>query len=291
MGHYSIKDLEKLSRVKAHTIRIWEKRYALLTPKRTDTNIRFYSDDDLKKILNVSLLNGHGFKISKIAQFDDEQINEKVLELESSSVMVNQIESLILAMTDLDEDRFEKVISNCILRLGFEDTMIDVIHPFLKQIGILWLTDKVQPGQEHFMSNLIRQKLVVAIDSHAADLKPDHKTFMLFLPEGELHEMGLLFASYLIRKHGHQVVYLGQSVPFEDLKAVNELRNPDYLLTAFLSYMSEQEMDNYLSKLSTEFNSKSILFLKSPWLANNEQNNNVKVLDEISDLRELIQAL
>lgn len=288
MGQYSIKDLEKLARVKAHTIRIWEKRYNLFSPERTDTNIRYYSDDDLKKILNVSLLNAHGLKISKIAQLNEAQINEKVLELEALEGTANQVESLILAMTNLDEDRFEKVISNCILRLGFEDTMVQVILPFLKQVGILWQTNRVRPGQEHFISNLIRQKLIVAIDNHAADLKDDHKTFMLFLPEGELHEMGLLFASYLIRKHGHKVIYLGQSVPFVDLVAINEHRDPDYLLTSTLSYMSQQSMDDYLNKLSTTFAPKKILFLKSPWLPETRKNKNVQVLEEVSDLRDLL---
>lgn len=289
MGQYSIKDLEKLSRVKAHTIRIWEKRYDLLSPERTDTNIRYYSDEDLKKILNVSLLNGHGLKISKIALFNNEQINEKVLELEASKGSVNQVESLILAMTNLDEDRFEKVISNCILRLGFEDTMIKVIIPFLKQVGILWQTNRVRPGQEHFISNLIRQKMIVAIDNHAADVMEDHKTFMLFLPEGELHEMGLLFASYLIRKNGHKVIYLGQSVPFEDIVAIDEHRNPEFLLTASLSYMSQEAMEKYLERLSSNFKSKTILFLKSPWLADSKKKDNVRVLEEVSDLRDLLQ--
>ena len=211
MGNYSIKDLEKLSRVKAHTIRIWEKRYGLLDPARSGTNIRSYTDTDLRKLLNISLLNDNGFKISRIATFNDAAIRSHVLALENSeNGAADQVESLILAMTELDEARFEKVIGNCILRSGFEQTMLEVIQPFLQRVGVLWQIDAVKPGQEHFISNLIRQKVISAIDGLPPIKRERAKTILFFLPEGELHELGLLFGHFLARKQGHHSIYLGQ---------------------------------------------------------------------------------
>jgi DNA-binding transcriptional MerR regulator len=165
MGKYSIKELEQLSGIKAHTIRIWEKRHKLIEPQRTDTNIRFYSDEDLKKIINVSLLNNNGVKISKIAGMSFEDMTKKILEMsESKSEATVFIDQLVIAMVDMEEDRFEKILSTLILRFGFERSVIEVIYPFLEKIGVLWQTKNINPAQEHFISNLIRQKIIVAID-------------------------------------------------------------------------------------------------------------------------------
>ena len=261
MGNYSIKDLEKLSRVKAHTIRIWEKRYGLLDPARSGTNIRSYSDSDLRKLLNIALLNDNGFKISHIATFDDEAIRAHVTELESSEKgAVDQVESLILAMTEMDEARFEKVMANSILRSGFEHTMLEVIQPFLQRVGVLWLIDAVKPGQEHFISSLLRQKVISAIDGLVPIVRERPKTILFFLPEGELHELGLLFAHYLARKHGHHAIYLGQSVPFEDLMAVVEYRKPSVMVTGFLSHQDVLGVNAYLRKLHEHFPAQQVLF-------------------------------
>lgn len=264
MGRYSIKDLEKLSRVKAHTIRMWEKRHELLTPSRTGTNIRYYTDDDLRKLLNVSLLNDRGFKISKIAGMSDEEINVEVLALEESAEgAADHVESLILAMTEMDEQRFEKVMSNCILKLGFEETMLQVIQPFLQRVGVLWLIDAVKPGQEHFISNLIRQKVLAAIDGLVPVDNPKSRTVLFFLPEGELHEMGLLFAYYLSKKVGHRSIYLGQSVPFEDVEAVVGHRSPDTIVTGFLSHRNADSIDRYLRKMHHHFPAIKVLYFHS----------------------------
>ncbi|MEX0883706.1 MAG: MerR family transcriptional regulator, partial [Cyclobacteriaceae bacterium] len=204
MKYYSIKDLEQLSGIKAHTLRIWEQRYKILKPKRTETNIRYYDDDDLKLILNVALLNDNGFKISKIAKLNMEDIKSEILKLtERSFKFDDQIHALIIAMVELDEERFEKIISTNILKIGFELTMINIIYPFLSKIGILWQTGSIHPGQEHFISNLVRQKLIVAIDGQM--YTGGGKKFLLFLPEGELHEISLLFSSYLLKSNGHKV--------------------------------------------------------------------------------------
>ena len=252
MSNYSIKDLEQLSGIKAHTLRIWEQRYSLVTPKRTDTNIRYYDDEDLKRILNVALLNAHGVKISKIAAMSCNEISEEIIRLTDQSLDYNdQIQALTICMIEMDEDRFEKVLSTSIIKLGFEDTILKVVYPFLTKIGILWLTGAITPAQEHFISNLIRQKLIVAIDGEVGN--NTGKTFMLFLPEGELHEISLLFSSYLIKKYGHKVIYLGQNTPDADLLSVYNMQRPDYLLTVITTSPSGDKVQEYLDMLGAEF--------------------------------------
>ena len=257
MSNYSIKDLEQLSGIKAHTLRIWEQRYNLVKPKRTDTNIRYYDDVDLKLILNVAMLNTHGIKISKIAAMSSNDISQEIIRLTDQSMDHNdQIQALTICMIEMDEDRFEKVLSTNILKLGFEETVLDVIYPFLSKIGVLWQTGAIYPAQEHFISNLIRQKLIVAIDGQMG--KSQGKTFMLFLPEGELHELSLLFSSYLIKKHGHKVIYLGQSTPQIDLISVYKIQHPDYLLTIITSSPSGDKVQDYLNMLGKEFRNSEI---------------------------------
>lgn len=259
MSNYSIKDLEQLSGIKAHTLRIWEQRYNLLSPKRTDTNIRYYDDADLKLILNVAMLNTHGIKISKIAAMSSMDISEEIIKLTDRSVDHNdQIQALTICMIEMDEDRFEKILSTNILKLGFEETVLEIIYPFLSKIGVLWQTGAINPAQEHFISNLIRQKLIVAIDGQVA--KATGKTFMLFLPEGELHEISLLFSCYLIKKHGHKVIYLGQSTPEADLVSIYKIQQPNYLLTIITSAPSGDNVQDYINMLGQEF-SKSEIFV------------------------------
>jgi DNA-binding transcriptional MerR regulator len=252
VSNYSIKDLEQLSGIKAHTLRIWEQRYNLVTPKRTDTNIRYYDDEDLKRILNVAMLNAHGMKISKIAAMTCNEVSEEIIRLTDQSLDHNdQIQALTICMIEMDEDRFEKVLSTSIIKLGFEDTILKVVYPFLTKIGILWLTGAITPAQEHFISNLIRQKLIVAIDGEVGN--NTGKTFMLFLPEGELHEISLLFSSYLIKKHGHKVIYLGQNTPDADLVSVYNMQRPDYLLTVITTSPSGEKVQEYVDMLGNEF--------------------------------------
>ncbi len=261
MAYYSIKDLEKLSGIKAHTLRIWEKRYNLVEPKRTGTNIRYYDDHDLKKILNVALLNRHGFKISHIAKYDEKEIYEKITEISSKDQETEtSIDNLVIAMIELDEQKFEKILSRSIMQYGFEKTILSVIYPFFIKIGVLWQTGAINPAQEHFISNLTRQKIIVAIDGIIETYTNNSKRFILFLPEGELHELGLLFYYYLIRKRGHKVVYLGQSVPFEDLERVVDIKPCDYILTSFNSSITGININEYISKLSKKFRKQNILF-------------------------------
>ncbi len=261
MSVYSIKDLEHLSGIKAHTLRIWEQRYGLVTPKRTETNIRYYDDKDLKLILNVSLLKENGFKISKIAQMSDEDLRDTVIKItEKSSKFPDQIQALTIAMIDLDEDRFEKIISTNTLQIGFERTMINIIYPFLVRIGFLWQTGAINPAQEHFISNLIRQKIIVAIDGQV--FSPDSKTrkFLLFLPEGELHELSLLFSSYIIKSRNHKVIYLGQSLPYNDLVEAHKIHEPDYMMSVVTSTPGQDSIQDFIDKVSAKFTDTQILF-------------------------------
>ena len=260
MAIYSIKDLEKLSGVKAHTIRIWEKRYGIIQPKRTPTNIRYYSDEDLKRLLNIAILNRNGYKISKIAILKDDFITDQVVNITRETGNSNsQIESLMMTMFEMDESKFEKIMSRMVLQLGFEDTIINVIYPLFEKIGYLWQTGSINPLQEHFLSNLIRQKLIVAIDSIIAGENPNARSFILFLPEGEMHEIGLLFFSYLIRKKGHKVIYFGQSVPFKDLDTAKKVTTSNYLITVFTTSLTRLKIDSYLKNMSENFKDHTII--------------------------------
>lgn len=258
MGKYSIKELEQLSGIKAHTIRIWEKRHKIISPSRTTTNIRYYSDDDLKKIINVSLLNSSGIKISKIADMSPEDMYSKVLQIsEHKNESLIYIDQLVVAMIDLEEEAFEKTLSNLILRHGFEKTITEIVYPFLEKIGVLWQTQNITPAQEHFITNLIRQKMIVAIDGLSIPPKTSKKV-LLFLPEGELHELGLLFYHFLTRRAGYRTYYLGQNVPHGDLVSIVEKHSPDLLVTSITS-ATHIPIEKYLLTLQNDFPSTPIL--------------------------------
>lgn len=250
MGSYSIKDLEKLSGVKAHTIRIWEQRYNLLEPNRSDTNIRTYNDAQLKKLLRLNILYQNGFKISKIVDLTDKQVTEQIESLlKKENPESNVIESLTIAMMEMDESRFEKVLSEYVTQFGFDNLMIRIVYPFLDRIGVLWVTNVIDPAQEHFISNLVRQKIIAAIDDIGPCMDPSAKVCLAFLNEAEMHELGLLYYTYQLKKIGWKVVYLGQMVPNSDLTKAIKSHRPDYLLTSFVNQSMEGWIDNYLKEL------------------------------------------
>lgn len=291
MSTYSIKDLEQLSGIKAHTLRIWEQRYDLLQPKRTDTNIRYYDDDDLKLILNVALLNDNGFKISKISKMSAPEMREEVIRLTDRNLTHDdQIHALTICMVEMDEERLEKVLSTNILKFGFEQTMLNIVYPFLSKIGVLWQTGAINPGQEHFISNLIRQKLIVAIDGQVS--KYTGKKFLLFLPESEMHEISLLFAAYIIKAKGHQVLYLGQNTPREDLKAVYRLHKPQYLVTVITTSPSQENVQAYLDELSGNFQDSEIV-VSGYQIVGQDLNfpKNVRALHYIRQLRDFVEEI
>ncbi|NMM46919.1 MerR family transcriptional regulator [Flammeovirgaceae bacterium KN852] len=262
MIKYSIKDLEQLSGIKAHTLRIWEQRYNILNPQRTVTNIRYYTDNDLKSILNIALLNQHGYKISKIAQMGIKEKNDLIKDLvkkpENTS---SQINTLTVAMLDLDEIGFEENLNKAIQSIGIEQTMLKVLIPFMQKIGVLWQIGSINPAQEHFISNLVTQKVYSAIDKLGpfyAD--PNKKTFLLWLAEGEYHELTLLFGNYLLKSRGYKVIYLGANLPFEDLKVITEQHKPDVMFTSFTTSNLPYDISKYIEEL-VKISNKSEIYV------------------------------
>lgn len=248
MARFSIRDIEKFTGVKAHTLRIWEQRYNIPTPKRTETNIRYYDDNDLKQLLAISILLNNGYRISKAACMCREEIDGKVKEItEKNSSAHNQIMGLVSAMLDLDEPAFNKMLDTQILRLGFEQTVMTLLFPFLRHLGMLWMTGTIHPAHEHFVTNLIKQKIYVAIEGQLPRYLPNSKKFLLYLPEGESHEIGLLFANFVLRCRGHQTVYLGQNTPEEDIVQVFELYNPDSVFLSVTACVTTDEMPSFIA--------------------------------------------
>ena len=251
MAEYKIKDLEALTGIKAHTIRIWEKRYNLISPERTDTLIRTYTDEDLTNLLSVALLNKNGIKISKIVDMGKEQISKKVWDLKFSKNENSSQEKLILALIELDEDLFRNTLQSLIDSVGLEETFASHLIPFLDRIGIMWIVGTIHPAQEHFISNLIRQKVISEIDKLSVP-NNDIKPVMLYLPEHEWHEISLLYYQYILRRNGINTVYLGQSLPYDSLLLTIEKLAPRALVTSWLTAVDEKYMINYFKQLSND---------------------------------------
>lgn len=290
---YSIKDLERLSGIKAHTLRIWEQRYDILVPERTDTNIRYYSNSDLKKILNISLLNNNGYKISNIARLSyDSIISEANKLLHTFAKESNQIDNLLLSLLEWDEQKFENSITESIAHFGIENTIEKIIFPFLKQLGNMWQVGIVNPAQEHFISNLVRQKLIVEIDRIASKESEAIKRVILFLPNNELHEMGLLYAHYLCKRKGYHCLYLGQSVPLDDLAGVVEIVRPDFLVSILTSNYSGEDTAEYLKQLDLKIKNSRILLsgrlIVSPEVHLNMPSQRFETFKEFSDFKSMI---
>ena len=260
MDRYTISDLEKLTGIMAGTIRIWERRYHIIKPHRTDTNRRWYDDDDLRRILNISLLYRKGIKISNIAKLSGKEIDEKVALLTNEATdNITYIDSLIVAMTELRENAINDILMRSIVNTGFEETITGVVFPFLRRVGFMWQTGSIDIGGEHFVTNIIRRRLITAVDSLPPPEKPDRQKVIMYLPEGELHEMGLLFFTYIVRKAGHEVLYLGQATPVNALIDVVERWHPDILITGAMTGLSFTKPEDYLGRLNTLFREKKIL--------------------------------
>ena len=255
---YSIKDLEVLSGVKAHTIRIWEKRYNLLVPKRTDTNIRYYTEEDLKRMLNISMLVRNGFKISKVAKWDDKKISETILNLTSEiTTESDYIEQLILYMINFDNINFYRLTTEIINKIGLEEAITKVFFNFFIRIGTYWQVGSVFPTQEHYVSNIFRQKLIAEIDKLGI-VHSRQETILFYLPEKEMHEMSLLFYSYLAHKMGYRVIYLGQFVPQEDLSKIQEQVRIDFVFTAFINSIAKEDLESYLESVKELFRNQKV---------------------------------
>jgi MerR family transcriptional regulator, light-induced transcriptional regulator len=246
---FSIKDLENLSGIKAHTIRIWEKRYNLFQPKRTDTNIRYYATESLQKILNVAFLNNNGYKISKISSLKNEEISKLVKEISSndSQIESHAVNSFKLAMLTFNQQLFTKTYNDLLLRKSFKEIFYDAFIPLLNEIGLLWQTYTITPAHEHFISTRIKQKILLNIEKNQDKEKNTcKKMFVFFLPENEIHDIGLLFINYKLLNKGFETLFLGQSIPTDNL--IDLLKFYDEII--FISYLTvkpeKEHIDFYL---------------------------------------------
>ncbi len=259
MDSFTIKDLENISGIKAHTIRIWEQRYKFLKPSRTGTNIRYYSNDELKMVLNIALLNKYGFKISHIDKMEEREVREKILSLSQLEAQQERIvNELVQCMVDLDMDKLEEILDKYILSRGIEKAIIQIIFPYLEKIGILWVTNHINPAQEHFVSNIIRQKLIVGIESVSTSIRVN-KTVLLFLPEGEYHELGMLFMYYLLKSRGVSTIYLGANVPLKDVEYVVNLKKPTYLYSHLTSLGNNFNFDKFILTVTKKFTGTPVI--------------------------------
>lgn len=261
---FSIKDLENLTGVKAHTIRIWEQRYNLLRPERSETNIRTYSGDDLKRLLNVSLLVERGVKISKVADMSEAQMASAISDgpaIQSKGEELVAQQRLKVSMMTYDEQLFRSTMDECISRLGFETTMLRVCLPFLAEVGVLWLTNSICPAHEHFMSNLLRQMLFAQIhNTNFPNSQDDEEVLVLYLPEREIHDISLMFVHQLCRAHGKRSVFLGQSVPFEDLLSVAGQFPKAKFVTYCTTHPSEGQAQEYIDRIVRTFGGTGVEF-------------------------------
>ncbi|RYG16634.1 MAG: MerR family transcriptional regulator [Chitinophagaceae bacterium] len=263
VAKYSIKELEVLTGIRAATLRMWEKRYQIINPLRTQTNIRFYGNQHLKLLLNINVLNRNGIKISHIARMSANEITEKVKDLSFVKTGDDDLfDGLMLSMIDLDENLFHQAFYKAVARLGFEDTINRIIFPFFSRIGIMWQIDTINPAQEHFISNMVRQKLIAAIDNATTKTNAAAKKVLLFLPENELHELGMLFFNYLLKNKGYRTIYLGQAVPLVDLPRILEISDPDILVTSVSNSMSIGDITSFINRLKIVPASKK-LFIAS----------------------------
>jgi DNA-binding transcriptional MerR regulator len=251
MRLYQITELEQLTGIKAHTIRIWEKRYNLIEPDRTSTNYRRYNDDQVKKLLNVSTLLSNGYKISKIASLSEKDLHNIIIESQNANqddvICATFVNDLVASMIDFDEQAFEKTYSAVINRFGLFEAMLNVFYPLLSKIGILWSVNDLSPAQEHFASCLIKRKIMSATDG-LPFAKGKRKKFLLLLVPGEQHDISLLYANYIIRSKGHDTIYLGQDVPYENISMVLKQTKPGFVLTFFTIPQDPKDVYTELKK-------------------------------------------
>lgn len=287
---FSIKDLENLTGIKAHTIRIWEKRYGLLTPNRSDTNIRNYGTLSLQKLLNISYLNNNGIKISKIAELKEDEINVKVREIASrSKIEDHSINALKMAMINFDQILFYKTYNNLLDKKSFSEIFYTVFIPLLNDIGLLWQTNTITPAHEHFLSVHIKQKILLNIEKlQSLEPKPATKTYVLYLPENEIHDIGLLFVNYQLRSKGYHTIFLGESVPMGSLTDLLNFFDAITFVSYFTVYPEAENVLDYIGKFKDLLlGENNNLLLLGPKLENTKPSqlpSQVKIYNSIENL-------
>src|SRR5689334_5166330 len=289
---FTIRELESLSGIRAHTIRIWEQRYNFLKPSRTVTNIRTYNNEELKTLLSVALLNRYGYKISRIDSMDEAQRHQAILHLPDSNARTeNLVNRMIGCMVDMESNEFETILNEQIRESGFEETITGLIFHFLEKVGIFWQTNRIMPAQEHLVSNIIRQKIVVAIDQLPFVKNPD-PLFLLFLPEDEHHEMGLLFVYYLLKKLGKPVIYLGANVPLKDVEYLIKIKSIAHIYLHLTSYPKMHNFPKFLSLLSSYSANSSVIISGSVAQSYHKAlPANIRLLKNFTEVNDFVEAI
>lgn len=291
---FSIKDLENLSGIKAHTIRIWEKRYNVLEPMRTDTNIRVYDLSALQKLLNITLLHDYGYKISKISKMPSEKIPALVRDIVSEkSAKSHALSSFKLAMMNFDQNLFLSTYNSLLSEKTFREVFFEVFIPLMEEVGLLWQSETITPAHEHFISYLIKLKLLVNTEKiqHLDPVKKD-KLFVLYLPMNEVHELGLMYLNYEIILSGYKTIYLGESVPVDSLK---DLKNY-FDNIVYICYMTVEpelaDVDDYVKTLQQEvLDESSELWLMGRMAQNVEKQNLPNKVTVFNSITELVDAI
>lgn len=249
---FSIKDLENLSGIKSHTIRMWEKRYAVLSPMRTDSNIRYYDSASLQKLLNITLLHHHGYKISQIGKMTDDKLALLLRQIISEkSAKHHAVNGFKMAMMNFDQALFINTYNGLLAEKSFSAVFHEVFIPLMSEIGLLWQTNTITPAHEHFISYLIRQKILTSIEKvQVLGPRRDDKVFVLFLPYNEIHDIGLMYLHYEIMLHGYKSIYLGESVPMDSLRDVKRL----FSNIVYLSYLTVEPKPEQLDQFLETFN-------------------------------------
>jgi DNA-binding transcriptional MerR regulator len=290
---FTIKDLENISGIKAHTIRIWEKRYSLLEPKRSETNIRFYANEDLQKLLNIVLLNNNDIKISKIAKMSDEELILQTRALVfAASLNDEAINSLKLSMFQFDKIMFNNVYDKLLEEKKFQEIFKEVFIPFLNDVGLLWQTDTLKPAHEHFISNLIVQKILLNTEKIQFNISNTTKTYVLFLPENEIHEIGLLYLNYELILRGFHTVYLGQSLPLNNLDYFLESNNEICFITSLTIKPYDDKVEEYFREIDAMLCNSDKIFIatgrKVNLLKDVKLSPKIQLFDSIIDLLKVI---
>jgi len=284
MNHFTIKDIENLSGIKAHTLRIWEQRYQLFVPKRKESKHRYYDNEDLKQILRISQLYHNGVKISKIALLSEDSIRTMALGKAVEQSTVSYVHQLVEASIDFDEEAFERTLDKAFKQFGFESTIIEIVYVFLERVGLLWLTDHMIPAQEHFASNIVKRKIIAQIEMLKVKPAPSSGTYVLFTLEGEHHEIPLLLTHYLMKASGKRCIYMGIDVPVSDLHAYVMHKKPTHLYFHAITHLSEQSVDDWVAAISSQFKDQQIIMSGPLTKEISRQHANLRVLYSLNEM-------
>lgn len=291
MNRFSIKDIENLTGIKAHTIRIWEQRYGILKPKRTPTNIRYYDAEDLKAALRISMLNSFGYKISRIQQMTDADMDGLIKKISDEDFKLQALTNdLLEAALAMDMHRFEAILNNHTKRHGIEATMEGLVFQFLEKIGLMWMANHLAPAQEHLASNVLYRKLAVAAEGLTSN--PEGRKVLLFLPEGEVHEMGLMYVYYLLKKNGHAPIYLGPNTPLKEVQMVCNALKPDCVYTHLTSVAKDWDPARLLKQLSDSLKDTPLLVSgQAIHKKGASAGRNVSLLYSLAEVRDALAAI